>query len=211
MISSMRHNGWEYDETKFGPDPAYSDLFDGASGPSDSVLTVADDPLAVLFYFLPPKLWTQIAVQSNRYHTQPISLRARNIRSQQRRSGDVHEDLIEIRRRLASVQPIEPWEILRVVTLLIARMLVPIQKGISAHWSVKTAGALPANRFGKFMTKNRFFHVMSYLHFSNNKSPQARLDRLLHHLPSAHQTAVGWIHNWECSSYFWIATSPLHH
>ncbi|OWZ18691.1 LOW QUALITY PROTEIN: hypothetical protein PHMEG_0007188 [Phytophthora megakarya] len=75
-------------------------------------------------------------------------------------------------------QPIEPSEVFRVMTLLIARMLVPIRKGIAAHWSMKTVGALRTNRFGKFMSKNRFFHVMGYLHFSNIKSPQARLDRI---------------------------------
>ncbi|KAG4047640.1 hypothetical protein PC123_g17018 [Phytophthora cactorum] len=26
-ITSMRHNGWEYDQSKFGPDPSYADLF----------------------------------------------------------------------------------------------------------------------------------------------------------------------------------------
>ncbi|GMF30512.1 unnamed protein product [Phytophthora fragariaefolia] len=91
-------------------------------------------------------------------------------------SGDV-EDLGEIRRRLAAVVYIEAWKVLRVVALLIAKMLVPIRKGIAAHWSLKKVGALPANRFGTFMPKNRFFHILGYLHFSNNKSPQAHRDR----------------------------------
>lgn len=116
-------------------------------------------------------------MESNRYHIQTIPLCARTIRSQQRRNGGEAEDLGEIRRRLASVAPIEPCEVLRVATLLIARMLVPIRKGIAAHWSLKKVGAVPANRFGLFTTKNRFFHIMGYLHFSNNKSPQARLNR----------------------------------
>uniref|UniRef100_H3H417 PiggyBac transposable element-derived protein domain-containing protein n=1 Tax=Phytophthora ramorum TaxID=164328 RepID=H3H417_PHYRM len=177
LMASMRHDGWEYDSSKFGPDPTYDDLYDGPYGPSDSVLSVAEDPLALLFYFLPPKLWSQIAVESNTYHTQSIPLRARAIRSQQRRNGGEVEDLGEIRRRLSMVPDIEAWEVLRVMGLLIARMLVPIRKGIAAHWSLKKVGALPANRFNVFMTKNRFFHIMGYLHFSNNKSPQARLDR----------------------------------
>ncbi|KAE8965895.1 hypothetical protein PR001_g28583 [Phytophthora rubi] len=176
-ITRMRDNGWEYDTSKFGPDPKYEDLYDGPYGPSDSVLSVADDPLALLFYFLPPKLWAQIAVESNLYHRQTIALRARTLRSQQRRNGGDVEDLGEIRRRLAAVEDIEAWEILRVVALLVARMLVPIRKGIAAHWSLKKVGALPANRFGTFMPKNRFFHIMGYLHLSNNKSPQARRDR----------------------------------
>ncbi|KAG6623483.1 Pleiotropic drug resistance protein [Phytophthora cinnamomi] len=156
----MRDSGWEYDTSKFGPDPTYKDLYDGLYGPSDSVLRVADNPLALLFYFLPPKLWVQIAVESNGYHQQTIPLRVRALRSQQRRNAGDVEDLAEIRRRLAAVDCIEAWEVLRVVALLIARMLVPTRKGIAAHWSLKKVGALPANRFGKFLPKNRFFHIM---------------------------------------------------
>ncbi|KAE8996137.1 hypothetical protein PF004_g16797 [Phytophthora fragariae] len=44
------------DETKFGPDPTYADLYDGSYGPTKSVLAVVEDPLALLFYFMPPKL-----------------------------------------------------------------------------------------------------------------------------------------------------------
>ncbi|KAE9006167.1 hypothetical protein PR002_g16559 [Phytophthora rubi] len=55
------------DETKFGPDPTYADLYDGSYVPTKSVLAVVEDPLALLFYFMPPKLWAQIAVESNSY------------------------------------------------------------------------------------------------------------------------------------------------
>ncbi|GMF53469.1 unnamed protein product [Phytophthora fragariaefolia] len=136
-MSMMRTNGWEYDPDKFGPDPTYEDLYDGPYGPSDSVMTVGDDPLALLFYFMPPKLWTQISFESNRYHTQSIPQRARTIRSQQRRAGQEVKELGDIRSRLAGVPDIEPWEVLRVMGLLIARMLMPMRKGIAAHWSTK--------------------------------------------------------------------------
>ncbi|KAG6611302.1 Pleiotropic drug resistance protein [Phytophthora cinnamomi] len=136
-ISEMRADGWEYDPAKFGPDPTYADLYSGVYGPSNSVMAVADDPLALLFYFMPPKLWTQIAVESNRYHKQSIPLRARSIRSQQRRNGLDVEDLDAIHQRLAAVPVIMPHEVLCVVALLIARMLTPIRKGIAAHWSTK--------------------------------------------------------------------------
>ncbi|KAG3170201.1 hypothetical protein C6341_g10876 [Phytophthora cactorum] len=62
-------------------------------------MNVADGPLALLFYFMPPKLWTQIAVESNHYHTQTIPLRARAIKAQQRRSGGDVEDLGETCKR----------------------------------------------------------------------------------------------------------------
>ncbi|GMF22744.1 unnamed protein product [Phytophthora fragariaefolia] len=53
-ITAMWDIGWEYDESKFGPDPTYADLYDGPYGPTTSVLEVAEDPLALLFYFMPP-------------------------------------------------------------------------------------------------------------------------------------------------------------
>ncbi|KAE8969419.1 hypothetical protein PF011_g26813 [Phytophthora fragariae] len=177
-IAMTRMHGWEYDPEQFGPDPSYENLFDGSYGSSESVMTVGDDPLALLFYFMPPRLWTQIAIESNRYHTQSIPLRARAIRSHQRRAGLQVENLADIRSRLARVPDIEPWEVLRVMGLLIARMLMPIRKGIAAHWSMKQVGALPTNRFNVFMTKHRFFHIMGYLHFSNNNSPSASVDRV---------------------------------
>lgn len=166
------------DQSKFGDNPTYEDLYDGPYGPSESVLGVAEDPLALFFYYLPPKLWRQIAVESNRYHTQSIPGRAQAIQAKQRRGGGEVENLADIRRRLARVKPIEPWEVLRVIALLIARMLSPVRKGIAAHWELTPAGALPTPRFGKYMSRNRFFHIMGYLHFSNNKSPQASTDRV---------------------------------
>ncbi|KAG3182181.1 hypothetical protein PC128_g14801 [Phytophthora cactorum] len=143
-------------------------------------MSVVQDPLALLFYFMPPKLWIQIAVESNRYHAQTIPGQARAIRSQQRRNADrvgPVEELSDIQARLANLPDIEPWEVLRVVVLLIARILMPIRIGIDAHWSTKQIGALTANRFNLFTSKHRFFHIMGYLHFSNNKSPQADIVR----------------------------------
>ncbi|GMF20513.1 unnamed protein product [Phytophthora fragariaefolia] len=118
---------------KFGPDPTYEDLYDGSYGPSDSVMAVGDDPLALLFYFMPPKPWAQIAFESNRYHTQSIPQRVRTFCSHQRRAGQEVGELGDIRSRLAGVPDSEPWEVLRVVGLLIARMLMPMRKGIAAY------------------------------------------------------------------------------
>ncbi|KAJ8520266.1 hypothetical protein ON010_g17970 [Phytophthora cinnamomi] len=78
-MSMMKTHGTVFvvDPNKFGSDPTYAGLYDGPFGPSASVMPVADDPLALLFYFMSPKLWTQIAAESNRYHRQSIPLRAR--------------------------------------------------------------------------------------------------------------------------------------
>ncbi|KAG3142511.1 hypothetical protein C6341_g19408 [Phytophthora cactorum] len=106
-----------------------------------------------------------------------IPARARSIQVQHRQKGEEAENYRDVRRRLANIQTIEAWQVLRVVELLMARMLSPMRKVIAAHWSVTNPGALPANRFGKFMSRNRFFHTLGNLHFSNNKSPQANTDR----------------------------------
>lgn len=95
------------DTSKFGPDPKHEDLYDGPYGPCDSVLSVAEHPVALLFYFMSPKLWAQIAVQSNSYHPQSIPLRVQMIRSQQCRSGSEVEDSGDIRGRLTGVADIE--------------------------------------------------------------------------------------------------------
>ncbi|KAG3096099.1 hypothetical protein PI125_g16085 [Phytophthora idaei] len=142
-------------------------------------MSVAEELLTLLLCFMPPKLWTQIAVESNRYHAQTIPGRARTIRSQQRRNADrvgPVEELSDIQARPANVSDVEPWEVLRVVGLLIARMLMPIRKGIAAHWSTKQIWAQPANLFNLFMSKHQFFHIMGFLHVSNDKSPQADID-----------------------------------
>lgn len=162
---------------KLGPDPRYDDLFKGTFGSSGSAISVANDPLALLFNFMPAKLWIQVAVENNCYHAQFVTLRARAIRAQQRGTVAILEDLSEIRRWLANVKNIDPWEAPRVVTLLITRMLAPIKNVIAAHRSTKKFGALPTNPFGVYMSKSRFFHTMGYLHFSNNKSSQALTDR----------------------------------
>ncbi|KAG6620805.1 Pol protein [Phytophthora cinnamomi] len=105
-ITAMRDIGWEYYKSTFGPDPTYANLYDGPYGPTHSVLEVAEDPLALMFYFRPPKLSAQIAVESNIYHRQSIPLRVRAIQTQQRRSGGEVEDLGDIRRRLSGVKDI---------------------------------------------------------------------------------------------------------
>ncbi|ETI39493.1 hypothetical protein F443_14925 [Phytophthora nicotianae P1569] len=106
-LKEMKHTGWEY--IKVWDDPTYADIYDGLS--ADSVLAVAEDPLALLFYYLPPRF----------------------IHAKQRATGGDVEEIGDIRRLLADVQPVEPWDVLRVTAPLVARMLAPVRKGIAAH------------------------------------------------------------------------------
>ncbi|OWY98124.1 hypothetical protein PHMEG_00031190 [Phytophthora megakarya] len=62
------------------------------------------------------------------------------------------------------------WKVLRLMTLFITRILILMHKGIAAHWSTKQ---LPTNKLDLFMAKDKFVH----LHFSNNKSTNAAVDR----------------------------------
>ncbi|POM71194.1 Hypothetical protein PHPALM_12264 [Phytophthora palmivora] len=56
-------------------------------------------------------------------------------------------------------------------------MLCPHAKGLSAHWRKSQHGAVPIGTFGRWLSRNRFDHVMQNLHFNSSKSPQARVDR----------------------------------
>ncbi|OWZ20248.1 hypothetical protein PHMEG_0005367 [Phytophthora megakarya] len=151
---AMRQTGRGYDTSKFGLDPTHADIYRDVSGLNAGIINIANDPLALLFYYLPPSVWSQIAVESNRYQIQSIPARARAHCDQQRkRSGEI-ENLSDIRRHLAN-----------------------FRKGITAHWSMKTVEALPTNRFGLFMNTHRFFHVMGNLHLANTKTSHAKSNR----------------------------------
>ncbi|ETL86356.1 hypothetical protein L917_14212 [Phytophthora nicotianae] len=105
-LKEMKHTGWEY--IKVWDDPTYADIYDGLSADS-------------------------IAIVSNWYHLQSISRRAKSIHAKQRATGGDVEEIGDIRRLLADVQPVEPWDVLRVTAPLVARMLAPVRKGIAAH------------------------------------------------------------------------------
>ncbi|OWZ08389.1 hypothetical protein PHMEG_00019079 [Phytophthora megakarya] len=56
-------------------------------------------------------------------------------------------------------------------------MVQPIRKDVAAYWSLKQVGALHTNRFHLFMPRNRIYYIIGNLHFSNNRSAKASVDR----------------------------------
>ncbi|DAZ96648.1 TPA: hypothetical protein N0F65_009211 [Lagenidium giganteum] len=102
---------------------------------------------------MPKALWREIAEESNRYLQQRWSYRLRN------------------------EMPFEPYEYVRLVGLMIARMMCPHRQKLSRHWSPVSEGAIPSGTFGRFMPQNRFNELTRNLHFTNNMDVLARTDR----------------------------------
>lgn len=144
------------DPDQFGPDPDYTDLFEGPYGPSPVVVRIAEGPLA-LFCFLPLRLWRQIQKEMNVHRLQNIEKRVTEIRRSQRKADpDDVETKKDVRARLRAVSPVEPHENLRLIGLLVARMLCPHAKGLSAHWRKNQHGAVPLGTFGRWLSPKPF-------------------------------------------------------
>ncbi|ETN03995.1 hypothetical protein PPTG_15359 [Phytophthora nicotianae INRA-310] len=107
-LKEIKHTGWEYNQSKFG--------------------TIQHTQTFMMDFSA-----DSIAIVSNWYHLQSISRRAKSIHAKQRATGGDVEEIGDIRRLLADVQPVEPWDVLRVTAPLVARMLAPVRKGIAAH------------------------------------------------------------------------------
>ncbi|KAE9016290.1 hypothetical protein PR003_g4032 [Phytophthora rubi] len=57
----MRIDGWDFDpETQPRHDEAYPGLSTGEYGPTEEVLGIAESPLQMFLFFMPPRLWRRI-------------------------------------------------------------------------------------------------------------------------------------------------------
>ncbi|KAE9031920.1 hypothetical protein PR001_g10845 [Phytophthora rubi] len=52
-MADMRSSGWMFDSDDFPPDQRYPGLYDGAYGPTDEVMSLANSPLKLFFFFMP--------------------------------------------------------------------------------------------------------------------------------------------------------------
>jgi hypothetical protein len=136
-----------------------------------------------MFYsFFPRSLWAKIAAESNRFERQTRGDRASALVAAQRRRHAkddtvIVEDIGIVRQRMRLTSPIEAWEIVRVVGLLLGNVLCTHHTGIAQHWKSARQGSISGGSFGLIMSRNRFNHVLRHLHFSDNK---ARANALLH-------------------------------
>ena len=74
------------------------------------------------------------------------------------------------------LKTIMPHEIIQWVGLLVGRTLCS-RKKLRYHWSIKGSGVIPPGTFGEVMSRQRFEDISQFLHFSDNESPNARVDR----------------------------------
>ncbi|POM73791.1 Hypothetical protein PHPALM_9327 [Phytophthora palmivora] len=173
----MREDGWNFDAEIFPEDEEYPDLFGGEYGPTDEVLSKAESPLDLIFFFMRRSLWSRIAYESNRYYNQPLNERADRMYQKQLDGGKqtTREEVMD--NETKKHKPIKRFEIVRCIGLLVARMLCPHSRRLADHWATSTAGAVPAGTFGRYASKAWFGRVMQNLPFSNNTDPRAETDR----------------------------------
>jgi hypothetical protein len=76
---------------------AYPGLYDEAYGPTDAALERAESPLQLFFFFMPPRLWRRVAMESNRYYNQHLNERVDKMYEKQRsQGGDVARDDVQL-------------------------------------------------------------------------------------------------------------------
>lgn len=161
---------------------AYQGLTNNPGGPIPLFDTLFESPIDLLYRFFPKKLWLSIARETNRYERQTRSERAAKLFAKyqrRRRTSDNNSpnSIAIIKARMRTTPPIEAWEIVRCVGLLIANTLCNHLRGIYHNWSKTTSGALPPGSYGHFMARNRFTHILRMLHFTNNASRGCTRDK----------------------------------
>ncbi|KAG3086668.1 hypothetical protein PI125_g18889 [Phytophthora idaei] len=171
---ALRWFEWSPPSSNFEPDSeGYPRLSTAVATPTRELQDIADSPMMLLFYFLPKSLWVSITKETNRYKNQTAHTRAKRIRSKQRkRSTATPETVKQIERRLRAEPAYQPHEILHVIGLLVARMLNPMTRRFSRHWSMTEDSAIPAGNYGKFMARNRCTSILRGFHVVNNEAPR---------------------------------------
>ncbi|POM68878.1 Hypothetical protein PHPALM_14902 [Phytophthora palmivora] len=75
-LKKMRTDGWNFDvASQPVRAESYPGLYDREYEQTAEVLELADSPLRLFFYFMPPRIWRRIASESNRYYDQNLNVR----------------------------------------------------------------------------------------------------------------------------------------
>ena len=80
-------------------------------------------------------------------------------------------------KEMHAFEEVTPDELCRFIGLLIARVLCPQKRNMKDHWRLETLGAIPAGTFGSVMSRRRFEQIKSFLHFTDGKHKNAKVDR----------------------------------
>ena len=161
-------------------DPA-DKKYDGYCGPSEDIEDHAHSSMSLFYYFLPRSFWTHVASESNRYWRQTIDGRVDEAfrRQQAKEQANPYTKRLtrlDIETKMLKFKKIQPNEIIQYIGLLLAHTMCP-HKRMRSHWGTSQVGALPAGTFGSVMSRDRFQTISRFLHFSDNKAPQASTDR----------------------------------
>jgi hypothetical protein len=141
------------------------------------VLELAESPLRLFFFFLPPRLWRRIVNESNRYYNQLLNARVDRMLAAQHARGEEGSREGVLLRETKSQKKIQPDDIVHCIGLLVARMLCPHKRKFADQWAKTAIDAVPKCTFGQFVRKARFDRIMQSLNFTNNANPRAETDR----------------------------------
>ncbi|GMF28511.1 unnamed protein product [Phytophthora fragariaefolia] len=165
VLTSEFETGWD----------EYPHQSKDVAAPKCELEGIAHSPVMLFFYFVPKSLWVSITKETNRYKKQTLRARAHRVREKQRKRQTASVETVkQIERRLRAEPLYEAHELLHVIGLLIARMLNPMTRRLSRHWSMSDDGAIPAGNFGRYMPRNRCTSILRDVHFVNNEAPRVR-------------------------------------
>lgn len=150
-------------------------IYEGYLAPYVGILRCPAMPLDLFYYFLPQSLWVKIAQETNRYWRDTFDSRLeaavrRSSASAKPKSRD------QIESQMMKFKKVWPHEIVQYIGLWIAHVLCP-QKRMHMHWSTESCGSVPSGTFNRVMSRQRFEDISTFLHFSDNKMPEAKIDR----------------------------------
>ena len=129
------------------------------SGPGDELEDMTPDELFSLFFT--QDLWQIIKEQTNLYASQVLHVRREEISNHPRG-------------RLASWKPVDRREIKKFLGLYLL-MSIHSQTKYADYWS---DDILLRTNFPKYMSRDRFFQILSLFHLGNNINPKAATDKL---------------------------------
>ncbi|GMF52833.1 unnamed protein product [Phytophthora fragariaefolia] len=176
-LKKMRADGCNFGTFTYYFHVSYPGLYNGEYGPTEEVLELAESPLQLFFYFIPPRLWRRIATESNNYYNQNLNARVDKMYAAQQARGEEGSRADVLLRETKRHAKIQPEDIVHCIGLLVAKMLSPHKRRFADHWATTPTGALPKGTFGSFVRKSRFDQIMQNLHFTNNASAHAETDR----------------------------------
>ncbi|KAG3002454.1 hypothetical protein PC120_g19729 [Phytophthora cactorum] len=86
-MADMRASGWTLDPDNFASEQRYPGLYCGEYGPTEVVLSLAESPLKLFFFFMPKSFWRNVATETDRYFVQNLTSRVDRMINNQKTPG----------------------------------------------------------------------------------------------------------------------------